>query len=541
MFELLSAGYKTERGFMKKGEIYEGIIEKVEFPNKGFVWVDDQKVIVKNGIPGQKVRFMINKKRSGRAEGRLLEVLEKSPLETREPACQEFPACGGCMYQTMSYEAQKDMKEHQVRELLDGAVRESLAKIGKNGDGTEEAEAAEGEEVLTVWCWDPNFNVYAMKQAEAIYQKDHPDFKLDIQEKVYSDIETALITAAEADDYSTLPDIFLMQDYSFHKNVANYSGIFTELTDSGIDFSNFSAGKLADSTVDGKNYGVPFDNGATIMAIRKDMVEAAGLTVDDFKDTTWSDFIEKAKKVVETNNVPMLTSSGGSEIIIEMLQSAGASPMVDGKVDLVNNKALKKAIETYKQLIDEGIMVDYTDWDQYIASMNKGTAAGVIQGCWIMSSIQAADDQAGKWSIVNMPKLDDVEGATNYANCGGASWAVSSNCKNTDLAYDFLKTTFGGSVELYDDLLPNAGAIASYLPAAESEVYNEASDFYAGQAVYKDIVDFAGKVPGIDYGAYYSDVRSALTDAITNVVQNGADIDSEIKNAQDTVEFNVGE
>ena len=125
---------------MKKGEIYEGVIEKVEFPNKGFVWVDDQKVIVKNGIPGQKVRFMINKKRSGRAEGRLLEVLEKSPLETREPACQEFPACGGCMYQTMSYEAQKEMKERQVRELLDGAVRESMDKIGKNNDETEETE-----------------------------------------------------------------------------------------------------------------------------------------------------------------------------------------------------------------------------------------------------------------------------------------------------------------------------------------------------------------------------------------------------------------
>jgi len=125
---------------MKKGEIYEGVIEKVEFPNKGFVWVDDQKVIVKNGIPGQKVRFMINKKRSGRAEGRLLEVLEKSPLETREPACQEFPACGGCMYQTMSYEAQKEMKERQVRELLDGAVRESMDKIGKNSDETEETE-----------------------------------------------------------------------------------------------------------------------------------------------------------------------------------------------------------------------------------------------------------------------------------------------------------------------------------------------------------------------------------------------------------------
>ena len=417
-----------------------------------------------------------------------------------------------------------------------------LAGCGGKAEDKSEAKkddtAAAQEETLTVWCWDPNFNVYAMEQAEKMYQKDHPDFKLDIQEKVYSDIETALITAAEADDYSTLPDIFLMQDYSFHKNVANYPGIFTELTDSGVDFSQFSAGKLADSTVDGKNYGLPFDNGATIMAIRKDMVEAAGLTVDDFKDTTWSDFIEKAKKVVEKNNVPMLTSSGGSEIVIEMLQSAGASPMVDGKVDLVGNEALKKSIETYKQLIDEKVMVDYTDWDQYIASMNKGTAAGVIQGCWIMSSIQAAEEQSGNWAIVDMPKLDGIEGATNYANCGGASWAVSSNCKNTDLAFDFLKSTFGESVELYDDLLPNAGAIASYLPAAESEVYNEASDFYGGQTVYKDIVDFAGKVPGIDYGAYYSDIRSALTDAITNVVQNGADIDSEI---QDTVEFNINE
>ena len=420
-----------------------------------------------------------------------------------------------------------------------------LAGCGGKAEDKSEAKkddtAAAQEETLTVWCWDPNFNVYAMEQAEKMYQKDHPDFKLDIQEKVYSDIETALITAAEADDYSTLPDIFLMQDYSFHKNVVNYPGIFTELTDSGVDFSQFSAGKLADSTVNGKNYGLPFDNGATIMAIRKDMVEAAGLTVDDFKDTTWSDFIEKAKKVVEKNNVPMLTSSGGSEIVIEMLQSAGASPMVDGKVDLVGNEALKKSIETYKQLIDEKIMVDYTDWDQYIASMNKGTAAGVIQGCWIMSSIQAAEEQSGNWAIVDMPKLDGIEGATNYANCGGASWAVSSNCKNTDLAFDFLKSTFGESVELYDDLLPNAGAIASYLPAAESEVYNEASDFYGAQTVYKDLVDFAGKVPGIDYGAYYSDIRSALTDAITNVVQNGADIDSEIKNAQDTVEFNINE
>ena len=107
---------------MKKGEIYEGIIEKVDYPNKGYVYVEGQKVLVKNGIPGQKVRFCIHKKRSGRAEGRLLEVLEKSPLEQREPVCSSFPACGGCMYQTMPYEEQLNMKERQIRELLDQAL-----------------------------------------------------------------------------------------------------------------------------------------------------------------------------------------------------------------------------------------------------------------------------------------------------------------------------------------------------------------------------------------------------------------------------------
>ncbi len=399
--------------------------------------------------------------------------------------------------------------------------------------------AESNDETLTVWCWDPNFNIYAMKQAEAAYQKDHPDFKLDIQENVYSDIETKLITAATSGDYSTLPDIFLMQDYSYHKDVTSFPDVFTDLTDSGIDFSSFSAGKLADSTVDGKNYGVPFDNGATIMAIRSDIVEEAGLTTDDFKDITWSQFMELAKTVKEKTGTPMLTTSGGSELVLEMLQSAGASPIVDGEVKIADNEVLAQAVEVYATLVKEGYMTEYTDWDQYIASMNNGDAAGVINGCWIMSSIQAAEDQSGNWTIVNMPALDDVEGATNYANCGGASWAVSSNCENTDLAFDFLKSTFAADVDLYDDLLVNAGAIASYLPAAESNVYQEASDFYGGQKVYADIVDFASQVPAFDCGAYYSDIRSALTDVVTNVVQNDADITSELQNAQDTVEFNI--
>ena len=123
---------------MKKGEIFEGIIENIEFPNKGIVWVKDEaseemvRVIVKNGMPGQKVRFQINKKRKNRCEGRLLEVLQKSEKETRQPACEEFPACGGCMYQTMLYEEQLNMKEEQIKKLFDDAVERY--NVGKRKD-----------------------------------------------------------------------------------------------------------------------------------------------------------------------------------------------------------------------------------------------------------------------------------------------------------------------------------------------------------------------------------------------------------------------
>ena len=115
---------KTE-AWMRKGQIFEGIIERVDFPNKGIVYLPEEEryVTVKNGIPGQKIRFLINKFKKGQAEGRLLEVIEKSPFETRNPVCSIFPACGGCMYQTMPYEEQVKMKEGQIRRIMDEAIR----------------------------------------------------------------------------------------------------------------------------------------------------------------------------------------------------------------------------------------------------------------------------------------------------------------------------------------------------------------------------------------------------------------------------------
>lgn len=114
-------------------------------------------------------------------------------------------------------------------------------------------------------CWDPELNIYSMEKAGEIYAKDHPGFTVNVTEIAGSaDLEMRLTTIASSGDYDLLPDIFLMQDNSLQKYIAYYPDLFTDLTDSGINFSDFVPSKLAYSVVDGRNYAVPFDSGAAI-------------------------------------------------------------------------------------------------------------------------------------------------------------------------------------------------------------------------------------------------------------------------------------
>ena len=107
---------------MKKGQIAEGRIDHVVFPNKGIAITEEgERVVVKNTIPGQKVSFLVNKVRKGKAEGRLLETVEKSPLEDT-PSCPHFGECGGCTYLSLPYEEQLKIKEAQVRGMMEEAI-----------------------------------------------------------------------------------------------------------------------------------------------------------------------------------------------------------------------------------------------------------------------------------------------------------------------------------------------------------------------------------------------------------------------------------
>ncbi len=428
-----------------------------------------------------------------------------------------------------------------VSSMLAGCGSTNKTESTDTSKSTEAEGSSADNNTLTVWCWDPAFNMNAMEKAEAIYQKENPDFKLNIVETPWEDVQTKLTTAATSGQLDTLPDILLMQDNAFQKNVISYPDAFTDLTGSAVDYTQFAEGKTGFSTVDGKNYGVPFDNGAVIACYRTDILEQAGYSIDDFTDITFSDYLEKGKVVLEKTGKPLLSCiAGESDVIVMMLQSAGGSFFDEsGKANIVNNDILKEVMTTYQKMVEAGVLVEVNDWDQYIATINNGTVASAVNGCWIMASVQGAQDQAGKWDITNMPRLDSAATATNYANQGGSSWAVTSNCKNVDLATDFLSKTFAGSTELYDQIL-ETGAVATYLPAGDSDAYGKTNDFFSGKPVYSKIVEYAGKIPACGTGVYFYEARDAVATAITNII-GGSDINTELQTAEDTVNFTMGQ
>ncbi|MGH8003927.1 MAG: 23S rRNA (uracil(1939)-C(5))-methyltransferase RlmD [Limisphaerales bacterium] len=108
-----------------RGEILELTIEKLVYPGRSLARHNGRAVFLDFGLPGEKVKAEILRRRKGFFEGRLLEV--QAPSVDRITArCSHFGTCGGCAYQDFNYERQVEEKEK--------LVRESLQKLGGFAD-----------------------------------------------------------------------------------------------------------------------------------------------------------------------------------------------------------------------------------------------------------------------------------------------------------------------------------------------------------------------------------------------------------------------
>ena len=406
--------------------------------------------------------------------------------------------------------------------------------------GQEAADPSAGGNTLTVAAWDKGFNIPALEAAAEDYRANvNPDFVLEIVEQSSStDVETAVTNAASAGDYSNLQDIVLFQDHNFQKFYTNYPDAWVDVNDAEVNWADFSAEKLDYSTVDGVHYGFPVDAGTVITAYRVDLLEQCGYTIDDLTGITWDEFITIGEKVyAETGKYLLCMDGDGNDLIYLMLQAEGASQFKDGMPYITENETLVKVVEKIVEMAQKNVCLLTNSWNDYTNTAIQGDqVAGVMNGNWIIPTMRGVEANSGKWEITTMPTLTGAEG---YASNGGSSLYITANCDNAALAKDFLAYTFGGSTTTYDNALLNGGVISTYIPAGQSEVYNQGVEFFNNTPVYAQIVEMSKNVQIIEQSDYHYSIRTYLAAAIINTI-NGSDLMTELQNAEDQIKFEMG-
>ena len=348
-------------------------------------------------------------------------------------------------------------------------------------------------------------------------------------------MENDITNAGSSGDYSLLSDIVLFQDRYIRNFVENYPDAWIDLEDAGINWDDITAVKQSYSTIDGKHYGAPVDNGTAIMAYRVDLLAEAGYTIDDMKGITWEKFLEVGKAVYEKTGKALLSMDGsGNDLPYMMLQAEGVSLWQDGKPFIVGNEKLKRVVELLIEMEKEHVLILANDWTGYTnETIMQDQVAGVLNGNWIIPTMTQVEANAGKWQITSMPTLDGGEG---FATNGGSSLYITGNCKNVDLAKKFLAYTFGGSKQTYDEALRKGGVVTCCISAGQSEVYGEGVPFFNNQPVYTDIVAMGAKIIPVEESPFHYVLRGYLGVAMQQI-KDGADIDTALKEAEDATVF----
>ncbi len=415
--------------------------------------------------------------------------------------------------------------------------------------GEETAGAAEDGHTLTVYAWDPSFNIPALKAAEVDYQTNvDPEFTLNIVEQPGSgDIETLITNVASTGEkaYDQLPDVTLFQDHYFKRFQTNYPDIWLDIDDVEVEWDNFSQEKLSFGIVDDVHYGMPVDGGTCVAAYRVDLLEEAGYTIDDLTGVSWDEFIEIGKDVYDATGKYLLAMNGeGNDLIYILLQAEGVSQFKDGEPYITENETLIQVIELIVRMAQEKVLNLTNSWEEYINTAIQGDqVAGVINGNWIIPTIEQVPENEGKWEITSLPTIGGGEG---YASNGGAALYITAGCENYELAKDFLAYTFGGgSYEetgtsiTFDNALKDGGVVTTYAPAGDSDVYSEGVPYFNDTPIYQKIAAMTAYVPIVEQNDAHYSASTYLSSAIVNII-NGADLMSELKQAESQLRFEMG-
>ncbi|MDQ0338642.1 lactose/L-arabinose transport system substrate-binding protein [Caldalkalibacillus uzonensis] len=432
-------------------------------------------------------------------------------------------------------------KKYLYVSLIAVFVISLLSACGGNQTHQQEPEQAsngtEGDGVsgeITVAGW--NLAADAMVETAEKFMEKYPDANIKV-EYVTSDYDSIIppLTAGRG-----APDVIQIQQRDFPNFLEVFPNQFVDITDRLDGRENeFAEVAMNLAQQDGRVYALPWDLGPAAVYYRKDFFENAGIDAESI--TTWDKFIEAGKKIQEANEgVKMLALGYSSNDVAELyrilMNQLGAQYYdEEGNIQFVSEENIK-AIEMYKKIVDEGIVMDAPTWDDRIRAFVNNQVAAVIYPVWYAGTIKTqAPDQEGLWGLMPLPAFE--EGGPNQAHSGGSVLAISTQSENEELAWKFIE--FALMTEEGQDIQMKYGLFPSWQPYYETEQF-KVIDEYFGIALSDFFGQLSTDIPPLDYGAHFMDINNAIIDALGAVMLDNENIEDALRRAEQRAARDTG-
>lgn len=429
--------------------------------------------------------------------------------------------------------------------LAAGATAFALAACGGGGaapgDGNgavAEAQPISADEIdavlksdtqidLTLWGWASAQYTPAIEAFEAEY----PNIKIDfVVQSGSTDMYTKYQNAVDAG--TGIPDVmqweyYAIPQYAVTGSLLNFASDSLEAELAG----SYNASAWNDVHVAGGLYGLPTDQGPTVMFYRQDILDQFGLPVP----TTWAEVEEVGIALHEADPdkslmlMPVDTTAGA---FINQLRFADAQPWsLDGLTSVsldMQNERVKEASEYLRRNIDAGVIkLVSSSSDDYNRSIAEGDVVMTIDGAWRKGIIEANfPEQAGNWRVAVPPIWGDAATQTHNSVSGGSAFAISADSSREHQVAAVAFANWVNSAPESVDILVGQGLFsAANAYQQDASAASATSDFYGDQAVNQVLFDAANAVdPTWQTLPFMQELDTVYLDTVLPVLSDGGDV-----------------
>ena len=307
----------------------------------------------------------------------------------------------------------------------------------------------------------------------------------------------------------------------------------------------------ANSSFEGKTYGIPSGTDGRVLYFNKKLFAKAGLPAD-WQPTSWQDVLDAGAKLKSLPGVDPIQINAGTAMgeattmqgVLPLLAGTGAE-IYSGEKWQGNTKAVRDVLTFYQTLVKKGL--ENTDFqqaakgrDESFAAFAKGKIGILLEGDYFWRSVinpkngdaamPTRDADVGWAAIPSQQPGTGVGGTDTVSMSGGGGYFLNPNTKYPQQAWELLQ--FLGSADAIKALLGGTARIT-----ARQDVNTEVlSSDPLLSFISEKVLPVTHYRPGL---AVYPQVSQALQQATADIV-SGKSVDDAAKAYQTAVEKAVG-